>query len=284
MKFSVLISVYSKESAVHFHQALESIVNQTRMPDEIVLVKDGLLSPELEAVIQYFQNRFPELFKIVSLKENQGLGMALRIGVLYCSHDIVLRMDSDDISIPERFEKQVRIFEENSHLALLGTYIGEFSEDVHKIHTIRKVPLTYGEIQRWAKYRNPFNHVTVGFRKNAVLAAGNYRPVLFHEDYDLWIRMLKNGFYMMNLPEVLVFVRTGLEQFKRRGGIGYIRHMFQFQKKLREEGFITDLEFIRNIVIRGSIQIMPNSLRKSMYQTFLREDGQKGIKKKITEA
>jgi len=164
-KFSVLMSVYFKEKPNYFKECLESILNQTIVPSEIVLVKDGKLTKELECVIGEYVSKYDNLFKIIELEENKGLGIALQIGLLNCKYDIIARMDTDDICLPDRFEKQLKILKERKDVSVVGSWIGEFEDHYKNINTLRKTPLTFDEIYSLAKKKNPLNHMTVMFRK-----------------------------------------------------------------------------------------------------------------------
>ena len=271
MKFSVLMSIYCKEEPKYFIEALESIVNQTLFPDEIVLVKDGPLTPELEEVAEQFASRYPELFKIHKLEKNMGLGIALREGVKACSHSLIARMDTDDLCLPERFEKQVKRFELDEELDILGTFAKEFSGKCENVTGFRNLPIAAESIKNYAQRRNPFNHMTVMYRRDAVLRAGNYQPSKWNEDYYLWARMLMNGAIGENIPEHLVLVRAGENMFMRRGGLKYAISDCRLQKKFLGMGFVTKKKFISNCILRISIRLLPNGLRSRFYGSFLRK-------------
>lgn len=271
IQFSVLISVYKKEKADYLKQALQSIINQTLKPAEIVIVKDGLLTKKLDECIENFQKQNPKLFKILAFKENRGLGLALRDGVKSCKYEYIARMDSDDISKPDRFEKQFGYLQKHPETALLGTWIIEFSKDEKKPDTITKLPCNHLEIIKFAKRRNPFRHMTVIYKKQAVIDSGNYRDFLWFEDYDLWIRMLQKGYITANIPEYLVNVRADKDMFARRGGWQYLKQDLRFQKYLKDVGLISWLRYIKSIVIRTIVRLMPNKLRNQIYSSFLRE-------------
>ena len=221
LKFSVLISVYIKENPEYFDTALESVVNQTLMPNEIVIVKDGALTEELDAVIEKYVSKYPQLFNIVALEKNVGLGDALRIGVLNCKNEIIARMDSDDICHRERFEKQIKFLTENSNIDLVGSWISEFEEKPEQIISYRQLPIEHEKIYKFGQFRCPVNHMTVMYKKEAVLKAGNYQTFKNIEDYYLWGRMLKQGSVFANIPECLVNVRAGQAMFKRRANLTY---------------------------------------------------------------
>lgn len=264
------MSVYSKEKAEYLDKAIASMVNQTLKPLEFVIVKDGPLTKELENVLEEYIKKYPGLFKIIGLKENIGLGGALAIGILQCSQEFVARMDSDDIAVSERLERQLYELKKGANLALIGSYITEFNGYSDE-KFIRKVPLTHEDIVRYGKRRNPFNHMTVMFRKEAILAAGNYIHFLGFEDYYLWVRMLVKQFKVANLPQSLVLVRAGEAMHMRRGGIKYLINEIELQQKFLQMGFISKTIFISNIFMRLFVRLCPNNIRGFIYKKLLRE-------------
>ena len=201
MLFSVLLSLYHKESPLFLRQSLTSIFTQTLLPIEVVLVEDGPLTDELYAVIKEFTSQHPEL-KVISLPTNRGLGKALNEGLKHCSYDLVARMDTDDIAKPDRFEKQLAIFLEHPEIDVVGAWIDEFEGEVSNVLSMRKVPEQHENILRFAKGRCPVNHPVVMFRKSAVLKAGGYKHFPLFEDYYLWVRMLMNGARFYNIPKI----------------------------------------------------------------------------------
>lgn len=269
-QFSILISVYRNEQSGYLKQALESVINQTYKPTEIVLVKDGLLTEELESCIRLFLNKYPNMFNILEFPNNRGLGLALRDGVEACKFEYIARMDTDDIANSQRFEKQFQYLNKHPETALLGTWITEFSKEERMPDTLTKLPCSHKEILEYAKKRNPFRHMTVVYKKKAVLDSGNYRDFLWFEDYDLWVRMLQKGYIVANIPEYLVNVRANNEMFARRGGRKYLKQEYKFQRFLLKEKFITVIDFFENIIIRTVVRIMPNVIRRYIYRKFLR--------------
>ncbi|WP_097016646.1 glycosyltransferase [Orenia metallireducens] len=275
MKFSVLLSVYFRENPDYLKKSLNSIIDQTVKPDEIVLVKDGELTKELDEVIDEFISKYTALFKVITFNENRGLGIALYEGVKACSYDIIARMDTDDIAKKDRFEKQINIFKERLDIDLVGSWIDEFELETNNVISQRRVPKTNKEIIKFAKQRCPFNHPTVMYRKESVLNSGNYQEFLWNEDYYLWVRMLVNGCEMYNIQESLLYFRTGKDMFKRRGGLRYALQDIMLQKEFLKLGFVNIFEFLYNILIRTSIRLIPNNLRGLFYKKFLREGGEK---------
>lgn len=264
------MSVYKNEKAEYLKQAVDSILSQTLIPNEIIIVKDGILTDELEKVINTYLSNYENLIKIVSFCENRGLGLALRDGVLACSNEYIARMDTDDIALQDRFEQQFNYLNLHPEVAILGSWIKEFSDDLKNPDTVTKLPCTHEEILKFAKKRNPFRHMTVILKKSAVLDSGNYRDFLWFEDYDLWVRMLSKGYIGVNLPLYLVNVRAENSMFARRGGWKYLKQDLNFQKMLLKISFISKLEFLINIIIRTCIRLLPNKMRSNFYRLFLR--------------
>ena len=270
MEYSVLISVYYKEKAEYLIECLESMVHQTVQPSEIVIVKDGKLTAELEDVLTKYKTKYQRLFKFVCLEKNVGLGLALAEGIKNCSHELIARMDSDDISIPNRCELQLREFAKDSLLDVCGGYIKEFCDSKEKVVSIRKVPLVDSEIKEYQKRRDAVNHVTVMFKKSKVLEAGNYQHALLMEDSLLWTNMILHGATFKNIDDYLVYVRTGADMFKRRGGWRYVISELHFLQKMRQMHFISFSEFMQNLFVRFSIRLIPNSLRAIIYTKLIR--------------
>lgn len=269
MKFSVLLSIYHKEKPEYLLQSLDSVFAQTLRADEVILVKDGPLTEELYRVLEEFQGKYQEL-KTVPLKENVGLGEALNEGLKHCSHDIVARMDTDDICKPDRFEKQLAVFKNNPDVDVVSSWIDEFEGDVKNILSTRKLPETHSEIYEYGKKRCPINHPAVMFKKSAVLTAGGYMHLPLFEDYYLWVRMLVNGAKFYNIQESLLYFRTSSAMFMRRGGLKYALTEVSFLWKMHKIGYVNLISTIKSIFIRFTVRIMPNSIRGFIYKKLLR--------------
>lgn len=268
-KFSVLMSIYKSENPKFLKESLDSILNNTIQPNEIVMVKDGPLTIELEDMLDMYQDK-TGLFHFVIHETNMGLGIALRDGLVECKNELVARMDTDDICHPERFEKQLTYLQDHPEVSVVGSNVEEFDLDYH--HPNQKViyPYHMEEILKFARKRNPMRHPSVMFKRSDVLDSGNYRHFLWFEDYDLCIRMLLKMKKMANMPEVLTFCRADKDLFSRRGGLAYIKQDLLFQQFMLKSGFINGVEFLFNCTIRSVVRIMPNDLRKFVYKTFLR--------------
>ena len=304
-EFSLLMSVYAGERAVCLAEALESVlVKQTLLPSEVVLVEDGPLSPDLSAVIAQYKQQFPQWVSVV-LPENKGLGTALNEGLSHCSHEWVARMDSDDVALPNRFEKQWAFIEQNPQWDVVGCAVEEFlgetapnraeaestapsnraeaacsskpesAATASKSVVASNVPVFIrrcpAEVYPTIKFRSPLNHPTVFFRKSAVVASGGYRHCLFMEDYDLWIRLYAQGARMTSLQEVLYLFRVTPNTYKRRTGRAYAASEKQIQKSLRSHGIVSWCEYLYNRTVRITSCYLPGFLRAWIYRIWLRE-------------
>ena len=271
-KYSVLMSLYEKEKPEYLRLALNSMLNQTAKPDEIVLVLDGPLTEDLYAVTEEYKEKYTGLFNIVVNEKNLGLGRALNKGLAACKNELVARMDTDDISKPKRCEKQLKMFREDKELSIVGGQIEEFIETTENITGKRVVPCCDAEIKAYMKKRCPFNHMTVMFKKSDVLEAGNYQEWFWNEDYYLWIRLALSGKKFANLPETLVNVRIGKEMYKRRGGKKYFKSERDIQKLMYDKGLISYPRYFINVAERLAVQVlMPNSLRGAVFKLFARK-------------
>ncbi|MGB6744181.1 MAG: glycosyltransferase, partial [Terracidiphilus sp.] len=215
---------------------------------------------------------------IVSLRllAHAGLGLALREGLNACRGELVARMDADDICAPERFARQLDFLESNPQVDVAGSAIAEFNEDCSVVRSIRRLPTGSQELLRFAQYRNPLNHMTVMFRRRAVLDAGSYQACAGFEDYHLWVRMLRRGCQLHNLPDVLVYVRCGNGMQQRRGGFSYLLRELEFQRFLHSTGLLDLPACARNILLRAPIRMAPAFMRSFLYDRFLRDPAPPG--------
>lgn len=267
--YSVLMAVYGKEKPEFFRQSIESMLTQTLPFSDFVLVCDGALTHELNEVISWAQEEMGEKLQIIRLKENKGLGKALRTGVPRCRCSVIARMDSDDISRPDRCERQFRIIERDGYDLVSGT-LQEFVREPGDMDRLRALPRTSEEILQYAKKRNPFNHPCVMFRKESVLRVGSYQDFPGFEDYYLWIRMLRKGCKGYNVQEVILDMRTGNGMYDRRGGRDYLYWVLRFQRYLYCKNFITKKEYIQNCLVRTTVGAIPGGAREKFYHVFLR--------------
>lgn len=270
VKYSVLMSVYEKEKPEYLTQSIESILSQTAGADEFVIVCDGALTRELDQVLNTYAGRCPKLFKIIRLEQNQGLGIALNAGLRHCSNELVARMDSDDISFPDRMERQLGIFERENTDIVSGTVI-EFTENIENQTAKRVLPQYPEALRRFSRRRNPFNHPAVMYRKESVIKAGGYKDFWLFEDYFLWLRMFSMGFEGYNIQEPLVYMRTGDAMYERRGGIRYARQIMKFRWYMFRHGYAGLLDFIVTAGGHTLIALVPNGIRRKFYERVLRK-------------
>lgn len=301
-EYSVLMSVYQKENPEYFRAALSSIFHQTVPPTEVVLVCDGPLTDALNKVVSEYESCYSKdtprstrtdmndrvmpdgkrdmpgtVFRIVRLAENGGLGKALNEGLRHCSCEWIARMDTDDLAAPDRCERQLRYLERHPDVDALSGTIAEFQGDALDVQAAEKVvtsyktvPQTPEEIFRYIKQRNPINHPCVMFKKSSVELSGGYQPCPYFEDYDLWVRMYRDHAVLANLPDTLLYMRVnGMHQ--RRGGIQYAKHIVEFRMKMYRYQVITFGEFLPMTVARVLVSLMPNGVRKYLYDKTLRK-------------
>ena len=239
------------------------------MPNEIVIVKDGPLTDELEATLNEYVAGAPALYTIVPLETNRGLGLALAEGILHCKNEIVARMDTDDICRSDRFELQLAEFEKDPTLDICGSHISEFEDDPQKPVATRSVPVTDAEIKEYQKRRDGFNHMTVMYKKSKVIAAGNYQSCMLMEDTYLWVRMILAGAVCKNVDDCLVYARIGKDMYERRGGFAYYKKYKQGRKKVRETGYIGFVDYYYTLAIQFVVALIPNKLRGWVFKKLL---------------
>ncbi len=268
-KFSVSMCVYGGDNAIWFSEAVDSILNQTIKPDEIVLVVDGPVPDDLNMIIEKLESH--SLFKVIRFDKNQGHGNARRAGLLECSNELVAIMDADDISIYNRFEKQLKIFSEHPEMDVVGGQIAEFIDNECNIIGKRIVPTNDMEIKEYLKKRCPMNLVSVMFKKSSIEKAGGFIDWYCEEDYYLWVRMYLAGMNFSNVDDVLVNVRVGKDMYNRRGGIKYYKSEKKFQKYMLSNKIINHRTYFVNVLKRFIVQIMmPNFLRGWIFKHFAR--------------
>lgn len=255
--FSVLISVYKNENPVWFREALDSVFSQTVQPDEIVLVKDGPLTADLEIVIDEYRASHP-IFKIVVNETNLGLGLALQKGVMASNNEIIARMDTDDIIPNDRFEKQLKKMQEGYDV--VSCWSQYFEGTIDNVIAIKHRPENHKDIVKLAHRRSPVCHAASFLRKSAVLKAGNYQHCPLYEDYHLWIRMILSGAKFYNIQEVLYYVRTSVEQQDRRSGWAYLKTELGCMREFHKMGFYSGNDLIINSTVRMAARLMPKKI------------------------
>ena len=268
--YSVLMTVYKKDNPEYFRQSLFSMLNQTITPNEVVVIADGPITNELQVVIDELDREYPNIINEIKLKENVGLGTALKIGVLECKNEFIARMDSDDISFPDRCRLQLKAFSDNPYLDIVGYSIKEFSGSIDNIVGERKVPETNEAIYKFAKLRDPFNHPTVMFRKSKVISSGNYGNYRKNQDSDLWIKMLSHHAICMNLPYDQFRFRFDEATYARRKNWLNTGSLLEIRYQAWQSGYNSWWEFF--IITAGQLArfVLPMSFQRILYKFLKR--------------
>lgn len=267
IEFAVLGAFYRGDDPLLLRRALESVYASTVLPSHFILVQDGPVSEDLSAVVGAFHKE--KNFEHLVLLDNCGLAEALNHGLDSIKHEYVVRIDADDINVPERFEKLIQALDDGHDI--VGSWIREFDAEGRSI-AVRRVPCDESSIKQAMKYRNPFNHMSVAFRRSAVFAAGRYPNILLREDYGLWARLIAQGARATNLPIVLVNVSGGSRMYERRGGLKYALAEIQLQRHLLALGLQTLPMALVIGCLRAAIFILPSRLRGRFYLAALRTE------------
>lgn len=273
MKFSVLLSLYYKESPLALDQCFFSIwKKQTIHPNEIVLVLDGSIGEELNQCVLKWQKIIGEPLKVIPLSQNVGLGKALNEGLKSCSNEWVFRMDTDDICVEKRFEYQLQFIKNNPNIVLFGGQILEFDKNVNDANKLKPVPQEYSDILSFSKKRNPFNHMTVAYKKSIILSLQGYQHHLFMEDYNLWLRVISKGYEVANLSQVLVYARVGNGMHARRRGSEYIKsekQLLDLKIALKTQSLISAYV---TFILRSFFRFLPSNILSFVYNNLLRKN------------
>ncbi len=279
MNYSFLTSVYRNTKESEMRECVESMLSQTVPPEQVVIVIDGPVPDELKEYIDSLSQSMSEVFTVLPLEENVGLGLALQKGLEVCRNEIVARMDTDDICVKDRMEKQLARLSEDETLSIVGSDIAEFIGTTDNVVSVRDVPQSHEEICEYLKKRCPFNHMTVTFRKSEVEKAGSYQPWYLDEDSYLWVRMYLAGCKFANIGENLVFARVDESSFRRRGGIKYYRSERDLFRFMRKNKIITWWQYKKAKWVRFIVQVlMPNGMREWFFKKFARKKSAKEAK------
>lgn len=276
MKFSVLMSVYKSDNAEYLLRAIESVtIDQTLKPTQLVLVKDGPVSEEIDAIITKMQptlNNIGIEFAVISKEVNAGLAAALNTGLEYCKYEYVARMDSDDVSLPNRFELELPYIADNPSISVLGGGITEFEDDEKVPIQARIVPQKHDEIVDMLRTRNAMNHVTVVFKKSDIVKLGGYSENFGKlEDYKLWVDAVCAGLKLQNISDVCVNVRVGAGFIERRSNKREIQDWDMLQCYLKEANLIGPAKALINKLYIRFFIYMPTWMKKIAYKTILRK-------------
>jgi glycosyltransferase involved in cell wall biosynthesis len=273
MNFSVLMSLYKFDNSSYLEAALESIwFSQTLKPSQIVLIQDGPVNQELRFVIKKYKSLIGGVFEEYVLEQNEGLASALNKGLKYCKYNLVARMDSDDICFPDRFEKQIAFFAKHD-VDILGGQLLEFGKDIDDVISQRHVPLQHHDIVSFMKYRSPFSHPSIMIKKSVYEALDGYDASIFPEDYDFFVRAYLKGFKFANLEDTVLWFRMGEDRskaIKRRWGFLYAKNEFRLYKKFYNLGFYNTVTFLKVVLFKIPIRLLPFPIYKFIYFKLLR--------------
>lgn len=271
-QYSVLMSVYCKEEPAHFRESMRSMLEQTVQPTDFTVVCDGPLGVQLDSVLEEMLAAYPEIVHPVRLEKNMGIGYATNIGLKMCKCELVAKMDADDISTPDRCERQLACFAADPELAICGGYIAEFEENPQYPIAVRTVPLTQKEIWEKGRRRMPFNNPSIMYRRSAVLAVGGYSDMHRNEDYDLVSRLLSCGYRGRNIPEVLVYMRSDLDAYRRRGSVATLKGCISSRWRSYRRGYARLWDFCYCLFGQLFLVLCPSRLRRWVYKKFLRKE------------
>ena len=270
-EYSVTMSVYEKENPVFLYNSIYSILNQTHKTDDFVIVCDGALTPELDEILDDAEKLHPSVIHIIRLDEHVGTAKAANIALNACRHELVGKMDSDDISLPDRFEKQLRRIAKFPELDIIGTYIEEFLSDTDEAIAVRKTPLSNKAIHEFAKQRNPFNNQTLLFKKSVALSAGGYSEELKRcEDYDFVVKMLANGAVAGNIPQVLVKYRVTKENYQRRRNWANTKAFIKVRWRIHKSGYSSMSDFVIPCLMQITLFALPAKFTGFIYKKAMR--------------
>jgi glycosyltransferase involved in cell wall biosynthesis len=267
-QFSLLLPVWAGDRPEFLTAAfLSSVQEQVRRPDHVVIVRDGPVPAPLAAAVAELAAGSPVPTDVLELPANGGLGPALDAGLEACRHDVVARMDADDLSLPHRFAVQLPIIE--SGIDLVGSGLLEFGDDPDDLVGTRTPPTDPADIAVRARFADPFNHPTVVYRRDLVRAVGGYSDFALMEDYLLWAKLLVAGARVANVAEPLVKYRVGAGAYARRGGWGQLKAELAVQRRFRQLGFTTRGQYVRNVVLRGGYRLVPERIRRTAYRRVI---------------
>lgn len=270
--YSVLMSVYCKEKSEYLKTAIESMLTQTVPPEQFVLVEDGRLTDELNKVIDGYEVAQPKLFTVLRNKSNKGLGLALDEGMRICRNELVARMDSDDISMPDRCEKELQVFAQYPNLDIISGAINEFQGDKSNVVSVRRVPEHQEAIKKQMRRRSAFNHPAVMYKKSSVTRCGGYGGSARKEDHDLFSRMMNMGCQAYNIQEPILWYRVGNDNIKRRKSWKNVSSYIQIMWINLKRGYCSVGDFLFVTAAQIFYFIAPVWMIDKLLKIFYREE------------
>ena len=266
--FTVVMSVYKNDNPNYLKSAINSLIEQTLPPTELIIISDGPLTIELNEVINSYSHF--GFIKLIKLCKNVGLALSRKEAIKKAKFNIIAVMDSDDICVSDRFEKQIELIDPNSEIVVSG-WIEEFDKLPGDIGKVRKTPTNYENIVSYGKWRNPINHVTLMFTKKAYEKVGGYSSLRHSEDWDLISRMLVHDVQVIGIPKVVVHVRAGDEMIARRRNIQQFKGEIKLFFKMYKIGYLNIFYFSANILVRVVLRVLPTFITRFTYKNLLRK-------------
>jgi glycosyltransferase involved in cell wall biosynthesis len=272
-KFSVVISVYKNDKSEYFKEAVVSLLNQSLQPNEIIIVVDGEVTSQLNKLIEYFEAL--ENVRVLRLAKNLGLGLARDYAIRQTKYSIVAVMDSDDISLPDRFSWQMKVLR-SQDFDLVGGFIEEFRSVPGDCGLVRKVPLGHDDVISVGRWRQSINHVTIMFKKTAYFRSGGYHDVRGIEDYDLFYRFFITGSRVCNIDRVLVDVRFNSDTVLRRRGWRYYRAIVGIYGKMLKARYISIPRYLLLSLLQIFVRLSPPAILTIAYKIMRVNIGARG--------
>lgn len=264
------MAVYRNDDIALFNQAVHSVFANTLLPNHCLIMVDGPVTKALDIAIVSLEKTYGSSIQFLRLANNLGLAQALNAGIEQIHTDWIVRADADDINLPNRFLELAMAIKDHPGLDLLGSHILEIDQEGKPL-AIREVPILEAGIRQFAKTRNPFNHMTVAYRAEAVMECGGYPNVYLREDYALWCQFLSKQKKLLNIPQVLVHATAGKNLYARRGGWKYAKAEWEMQQLLVATGLKSAGRAFIDGLLRSAIFMLPSSIRGFVYQHFLRK-------------
>jgi glycosyltransferase involved in cell wall biosynthesis len=267
--YSVILPVYKNDKPEFFRRAIDSILNQTIKSNDIIIICDGRIPSELDKLVTNY-GKEPNV-NVIRIEQPLGLWNAINVGIKNSKNELIARMDSDDISVSNRAALQLAAFDDDAALSIVGGQIAEFENSPDNVIAYRKVPTNHDDIVRFSKRRSPFNHPTVMYKKSCLLQLAGYNRLSKTEDYDLWLRMLSEGYKAKNLDQVLLYYRVNNAAISRRKSWAKTRELIKLRIKYYRVGYIKCGDMLIANAVNLFLFIMPNKVSYLFYRRFLRQ-------------
>lgn len=268
--YSILTTLYKNDKPEQLKESIESMLAQTVLTNDYVIVADGPLTKELDDVLASYEASY-DFFHIVRLPENVGLGQALREGLTHCKNDLVARLDADDLSMPNRCELQLALFEKEDDLVIVGSDMYEFADDPNVIVDLKTMPSTPEQIYKYGKRRNSFNHSSVMYRKSIIEKHGSYSSMRRSQDLELFSKILHSGCKCRNISEPLIKFRCGDTRVQRKKKWSNVKSDLKIFNQNRKMGYAGPLDYAYVLVTQIVFYLLPAKIAGFLYMKLFRK-------------